>query len=200
MVAIALYLFTPIGGIITQVVTSVVSYAGMAIASIWDKDIRADMNRIGWNPFNSNIKAVLDSDKVSFYKGVPVYRTNYERSGSFCAIFLSRGYTNRNGVFIRENNPDTVRHEWGHTIQQMILGPGKYGLFIGIPSWQNWGNTPYYSRPWEVTADIFGGVSPQSTSDGRYTRTSNNTDKGFAYLATAYFFGPFSYLFLFGEF
>ena len=181
MVAIALYLFTPIGGIITQVVTSVVSYAGMAIASIWDKDIRADMNRIGWNPFNTNINTVLSSDKVSFYKGVPVYRTNFKRSGSFCAIFLSR-----------KANSDSVRHEWGHTIQQMILGPGKYGLFIGIPSAAEFAKhkwptkTDYYNRPWETSADIFGGVGGH---------TAKEKIRSFAYLGVAYFFGPFSYLF-----
>ena len=72
LAAMAVLLFTPVGGTALQVVTSVVSYAGMAIASIWDKDIRTDMNAIGWNPFNSNENAVLGSSKVAFYKGAPV--------------------------------------------------------------------------------------------------------------------------------
>ena len=55
--------------------TSVLSYAGMAFASIFDEDIRNDMNGIGWNPFNTDESATLNSSKVSFYKGVPVFRT-----------------------------------------------------------------------------------------------------------------------------
>ena len=183
-----------------QLMSSLIGYLGMCIFSIWDKDVRADMNAIGWNPFNTDEMKVLASKKVSFYKGVPVYRMDYERSGPFGAIFLSRGYTDSNGIFYVENNPDTVRHEWGHTVQQFILGPIPYGLYIGIPSWREWSTRPYYARPWEITADIFGGVSPQSTSDKRKPRTSNNSARGLAYLATAYIFGPFVYLFLFGEY
>lgn len=43
----ALFLFTPVGGIVTQTAVSTLSYLGMAVASIWDKDIRADMVAIG---------------------------------------------------------------------------------------------------------------------------------------------------------
>ena len=43
--------------------------------SIFDEDIRNDMNGIGWNPFNTDESATLNSSKVSFYRGVPVFRT-----------------------------------------------------------------------------------------------------------------------------
>lgn len=75
-----------------------------------------------------------------------------------------------------------------------------YGLYIAIPSWREWSNRDYYDRPWEVTADIFGGVSPQSGSDGRNPRTTGNSARGLAYLAAAYLYGPFVYLFLIGEY
>lgn len=182
-VVVAILLFTPVGGIAFQVASSLLGYAGMAIASIWDKDVRADMNAIGWNPFNSDVNKVLNSNKVSFYKGVPVYRTNFNRSGSFCAIFLNRA---SNTV------PDTVRHEWGHAVQQMILGPVKYGLFIGIPSAAEFGKhkwpstTDYYNRPWETSADIFGGVGGHTTREEL---------RSYAYLVVAYYFTFFSYLF-----
>lgn len=146
-------LFTPVGGTVAQVATSVVSYAGMAVASIFDEDIRNDMNAIGWNPFNTDESATLNSSKVSFYKGVPVFRTAAGgRSGSFGAIFLTKG----SGV-------DTLRHERGHNWQLMMMGIGTYGFTVGIPSPLKLGpwakNNRYYYAPWETMADILGGVN-----------------------------------------
>jgi len=58
-------------------------------------------------------------------------------------------------------NMVTIRHEYGHSIQSMILGP-LYLIFIGIPS--AIGNLvsrkrriAYYSQPWEAWADRLGG-------------------------------------------
>jgi hypothetical protein len=116
--ALALAL-TPIGGVAYQVTASALSYAGMCVASLFDSDVREDMDSIGWNPFNSNEEAVLNSKYVSFYKGVPVFRTNLGRSGTFLAIFLARG----------ETSTDTVRHEFGHIPQQLLLGPIRFGLY-----------------------------------------------------------------------
>lgn len=151
-------------GLLSQAVISVECYIGMVLLSIIDKDIREDMNLIGWDPFNSNEALTMDSTKVSFYKGVPVFRIN-SRSGSFYAIFLNR----------RDNEDaypeDSLRHEYGHSIQLMKLGPVKYGLGIGIPSWLEFtfhgSNDMYTEQPWEITADIFGGV------DSRYHITSD---------------------------
>ena len=178
----ALLLFTPIGGIFAQTVTSVVSYAGMAVASIWDEDIRSDMNAIGWNPFNSNEDAVLSSNKVSFYKGMPVFRTDLDRSGSFYAIFLNQ-----------TANVDTLRHERGHGYQAMMMGIVTYGLMIGLPSAFEWSTRPYYERPWEITADILGEVT------GR-THKQEDINRGFWYLAISSLFGPWAYFFLLGEY
>jgi hypothetical protein len=42
-----------------------------------------------WNPFNTSESEVLNSGSVSFYKGVPVFRTAPgSRPGSFLEIFL----------------------------------------------------------------------------------------------------------------
>ena len=122
-IGVLAFLYTPIGGITAQAVVSTVSYAGMAVASIWDEDIRADMNAIGWNPFNTNENAVLGSSKVSFYKGMPVFRTNGDRSGTFYAIALKR-------------SADAVelRHERGHGSQAMMMGIGTYAITVCIPS------------------------------------------------------------------
>lgn len=57
-----------------------------------------------------------------------------------------------------------MRHEYGHTIQLAVLGPTRYLTCIGLPSWQKWGYDPYYDKPWEVTADILGGVEKRNPS------------------------------------
>ena len=42
------------------------------------------------------------------------------------------------------------------------MGLVDYLIFIGLPSWQEWGNDSYYRKPWEITADIYGGVNLNS--------------------------------------
>ncbi len=164
----AALLLTPLGGMALQGIASVVGYAGMAVASIFDEDVRNDMNAIGWNPFNSDESLVLGSNKVSFYKGVPVIRTNIERSGSFGAIFLRRGYHDFYGTYHVLTDTDEVRHERGHNSQLMMMGIGIYGFTVGIPSpaklgkWDKAGN--YYGAPWETMADILGGVKGRTHS------------------------------------
>lgn len=169
-------------GMFAQFFVSFWSYIGMGIMSIWDEDIRADMNAIGWNPFNDNETIALNSRKVSFYKGVPIYKFNHKRSGSFCAIFLNSSATET-----------TLKHEYGHNVQQRAMGPVKFGLMIGLPSWQEWSSRPYFKRPWEITADVLGGVT-------RDIHTQEDIIRGFGYLTVSTLFGPFGYFFLFGEY
>ena len=183
LILVAIMLFTPVGGMVAQATVSTLSYVGMAVGSIFDEDIRNDMVAIGWNPFNENEAATLNSNKVSFYKGVPVFRTNAGgRSGSFGAIFLTRG-----------SGADTLRHERGHNTQLMSMGILNYAIMIGLPSWQEWSDRSYYERPWEITADVFGGVT------GR-THSQVDINRGYWYLAVSSLFGPLGYLFLFGEY
>ena len=151
LVGLAVLLFTPIGGTLTQAAVSIVSYVGIAVASLFNEDIRNDMNAIGWNPFNTDEKKVLNSSKVSFYKGIAVYRTDLDRSGTFYAMFLKRN-----------SSVDEIRHERGHGYQSMMMGILTYGFTVGIPSplklgpWAKFRN--YYGAPWETMADILGGV------------------------------------------
>ena len=147
-------LFTPIGGTTLQVIISTLSYVGMAIAAIFDEDIRNDMNAIKWNPFNKDESVVSNSNKVSFYKGVPVFKTSGS-SGSFLGILLTKnGFKGTSGHYWSPE--DILKHEWGHSIQQMIYGPIPYLINIGIPS-------AFIDNsddvPWEITADLFGGVN-----------------------------------------
>ncbi len=169
-------------GVYTQFAVSLLSYICFAIASIFDEGIRSDMNAIGWNPFNTNATVAIDSNKISFYQGVPVFKLSGNRPGSFCTIFLT------------ENSSETtVKHEYGHCIQQLITGPGNHALMILLPSWQNWSSRDYYDRPWEVTADIFGNVTEREHS-------KKDINRGYWYLGISYLFGPLGYLFLIGEY
>ena len=166
------------GGISFQAAASFIGYLGMAVASIWDEDIREDMNRIGWNPFNADASKVLASSKVSFYKGVPIIRTGFDRSFNFGAIFLDSG-----------RKVWELDHEYGHTFQQLFLGPVDYFLWIMIPSsLQLSVREDYYSRPWESIASLLGGDSENVYSSGCYINSA-------LHLITAKYFGLLSLLF-----
>ena len=183
LIIVAILLFTPVGETVFQVVTSTLSYIGIAIASIFDEDIRNDMNAIGWNPFNKNEYATLNSSKVSLYKGVPAFRTAAGgRSGSFGAIFLAKG----SGI-------DSIHHERGHNWQLIMMGITNYGFMIGLPSWREWSTRQYYDRPWDITADVFGGVT------GR-THSQADINRGYWFLAVSSLFGPLGYLCIIGEY
>ena len=145
------------------------------------KDVAEDIKNYDWN--NQSEEKVLESNYFSSYKGVLVIRTNGDRSGSFGAIFLTRETNNRS------NPEDVLRHEYGHTKQLEQLGLLNYALCIGLPSWQQWGTGEYYSKPWEVTADIYGGVQSRNHSQ-------SDIDRGFAYLEGSKIIGPFIWMFI----
>ena len=60
-------------------------------------------------------------------------------------------------------------------MQLAQLGVVKYSLCIGLPSLLEWGTGEYYNKPWEITADIYGGVQSRNHSQSDIT-------KGFYYL------------------
>ena len=129
------------------------THNGGSIRPISDKERRErELRKQAKKLFNTSEEAVLYAERFAFYKGVPVFRTNGNRCGSFGAIFITKG-TN-----LIDNPEDMIRHEYGHTVQMCQLGIRKYLTCIFIPSWQEWGSDAYYNKPWEVTADIYGGV------------------------------------------
>jgi hypothetical protein len=138
-----------------------------------------------FNIFNDDPEVALDSNYFSCYKGILVIRTDLKRSGSFGVIFLTH---ESNG---RDNPADIVRHEYGHVIQLLQLGVINYALCIGIPSAGKWGDDDYYgdyyNKPFEVTADIYGGVQSRS-------HTFRDSYAGFKYLATSAVVGPIVWL------
>ena len=76
-------------------------------------------------------------------------------------------------------------HEWGHTRQFRLLGIGDYFNMIAIPSVitnliSRTRPVDYYNMPWEITADMFGGVN-------RPEHTDAAKNIGVAYLASSEF-------------
>ena len=65
----------------------------------------------------------------------------------------------------------TLNHEWGHNMQELILGTPAYLVLVGAPSaiycvsgdYLNYTGATYermyYSKIWERTADMLGGVN-----------------------------------------
>ena len=144
-------------------------------------DVVEDIKNFDIN--NQSEEKALESNYFSAYKGVPVVRIGGERSGSFGAIFLTRSAN-------EDPNPeDVVRHEYGHTKQLQQLGIVKYAIDIGIPSASNMGGSEYYNRPWEITADIYGGVQSRQ-------HTKEDIEAGFSYLERSKRSGPFIWLFM----
>ena len=86
-------------------------------------------------------------------RGTPVLKQDISGgSMSLCnTIFLSR----------REWDSEIVKHEWGHTVQQSLMGTPKFIMRMGIPSLIGAGLDvdAYFSQPWERSADFFGGAN-----------------------------------------
>lgn len=145
------------------------------------KKVKDLVNNINNYMKNEDEQVVLDAKFLAFYKGVPVLRTGGNRSGSFGIIALTKG---TNGI---DNPEDMLRHEYGHVLQMRELGVVDYALCIFLPSWQEWGtNTDYYSREYEITADILGGVQSR-------THAKNDIFDGLAYMYYSDHFGIFAW-------
>ena len=151
-----------LSGVIVHAVTLTVTYVAAAIASLWDADVKADMDHINWNPFNDDASKAASANKVSFYKGSAVVLQNLTPSSfAFGGIIWLKPYS----------SDITVKHEWGHTMQELILGEVLYTTNVAIPSVAFWlytdnqskaGNPKpsrnYYNTPWERVADMIGRV------------------------------------------
>ena len=103
-------------------------------------------------------------------------------------LFFGDWFNGRSGSFGRllglhdnnKNDPNLLRleellkHEHGHYEQYKLIGFVKYLLAIAIPSLLN-DPVDYYSQPWEVTADLLGGVVS-------HRHTAGSEEAGIRYL------------------
>ena len=118
-----------------------------------------------FNLFNTDTSAVKTAKYISAYKGQVVIKHDLawpNRPGSFGAMFLQ----NENlRLFDGQELEDLIRHEYGHFLQLMGLGTSKYIAGILLPSaiiGEFLDYNTYYSMPWEIIADILGGVNRQN--------------------------------------
>ena len=108
---------------------------------------------------NADLKALSVAHYFSGYLGQLVFFGNWanRRSGSFGRLMGLYGND--------KNDPEIIKHEHGHYLQYQQIGFLKYIFAIAIPSLLH-DSANYYSQPWEVTADLFGGVTGHYHSPG----------------------------------
>lgn len=88
-------------------------------------------------------------------------------------VFFGNWPNGRSGSFGRfiglhkndKCDEEVLKHEHGHYVQYKMLGLVRYLFAIAIPSLLH-NPRDYYSQLWEVTADIFGGVTTHYHSAG----------------------------------
>jgi hypothetical protein len=131
---------------------------GLITGAVTVDEVNQDLKNL--NFFNTSEDKVLDSHIVSFYKGIPVIKQDlFSGSMSLGAIFLDRKITREEEV------TETVKHEYGHNVQLAKMMPVAYLVGIGAPSLAfsiydtlRKDFTDYFKRPWEASADFYGGV------------------------------------------
>ena len=117
------------------------------------EDVTQDIQNFDIN--NQSEENVFESNYFSNYKGTLVIKTPFDASFSFGFIGLSS----------QQQNSETLKHEYGHTIQLENMGVQRYITNVVVPSvtiniLDRQGKLPYdyYSYPWEAEANQLGGV------------------------------------------
>ena len=135
-------------------------------------DLIDDFKSGALNPFNQDESVALNAKVLGFYKGETVIRHSIENLSSWQIMGVIYLKTN---VPDNEKGYDTINHEWGHGVQERILGTPNYAISVALPSVINCqfgryqkvssdidSDRLYYSKIWERTADFFGGVSSRT--------------------------------------
>ena len=123
----------------------------------FDAEVLEDLKNL--NFYNTDEEKVIQAHFFSCYRGTLVLKHDIEDASS-CSI--------ANTIFLNYKlKPDeygisTVRHEWGHAVQQSQMGQYKYIVKVAIPSMIAYlaiKENPdlYHSLPCERSADYFGG-------------------------------------------
>ena len=130
-------------------------------------DIRADAAR--FDVWNADSGSVAESHVFAFYRGTPVLWHSMKRRSSFAVdgvIFLDRRLRQIRSDTVIEQ---TLRHEWGHTVQERMLGHGRWLRAVAVPSVrgfrQELPTAVYYRQPWERSADFYGTVQRGNTGE-----------------------------------
>jgi RHS repeat-associated protein len=117
------------------------------------EDVKEDFDN--YDEKNEDEETVFESNYFSCYKGTFVLKTPFKASFSFGFIGLST----------KQQNSNTLNHEYGHKVQLDNRGWGNYIVDIAVPSvtaniLDRKGKLPYdyYGSAWEAEADRLGGV------------------------------------------
>ena len=118
------------------------------------KNIKEDISK--FNIKNTNEQIVFEANYFSSYEGKLVIITPFDASFSFGFIGLSNMQLNSN----------TLKHEYGHTLQLERMRMVDYIYNVVVPSLTNnlldrMGKLPYdyYTYPWEAEANQLADVS-----------------------------------------
>jgi len=122
---------------------------------------------LNFNKLNNDEDVVLESNYFSVYKGSFVIRISSKNPNVTSCAILGTIFLNTKKVAGDKNSQVTVEYEWGHLVQEKILGLPYYIAKIAIPSLAHRNPTDYYSQPWERGTDFLGGVTDREYSNGK---------------------------------
>jgi RHS repeat-associated protein len=129
-------------------------YNGLETGSITAHDLAKDI--VNYSKNNSDIDIVKDAKVFSSINGTFVIKQDIVTSCQYGnTIYLDK-----------YSSTSTINHEYGHSVQEKMIGTYEYTFRIAIPSVIYYNidketNLPeflYFSMPWERSADYFGGV------------------------------------------
>ena len=128
---------------------------------------------------------------TAFYHGYTVYYRDtklvwVDRPFKSSCTFLGKIHIHKGQNF----NSTDLKHEYGHIVQEKLLGPLKYALCIALPSAVNCDKFTndergYYSQKWEHSADLFGGVN---IGERKYGYVDGAKEKAIKYFLKLLFF------------
>ena len=133
-------------------------------------DIIEDKNN--FRLYNTNTNKCAEAKVFSSYNGTLVIKQNFLPSSCTISntILLKDLDAQQDSYFVEQ----TIKHEWGHAVQETLLGYDSYISRIAIPSvigcLSNKDN--YYSQPWERSAEFFGGASSEAYVEGSEIRST----------------------------
>lgn len=125
--------------------------------ALFFKNIVKDIKN--YDKANESEQTVFSASYFSCYKGTFVIKANFRSSFSFGFIALCT----------RQQNENTLKHEYGHRLQLKNIGLYRYIRDVAIPSVKAFNLNrknkllfDYYGSPWESEADVLGGVDRQT--------------------------------------
>ena len=122
--------------------------------------VKKDSDSFDWN--NTEEQAVLDAVFFSAYKNRLVIKHRLPGSTSFSIFRVLFINATKDPASKYRANTKTVRHEYGHTLQEEYMGFFSYMKKVAFPSLRGYrkklSQEEYYAQKWEHDADVLGNV------------------------------------------